>query len=520
MRSCVYRCPVSLRLRLLGLMTALAVIVIGAAVVSNVTLQKVQSNRDLVSTRLQPAAEQSRALLTALVNQETGERGFVLTADEAFLRPYREGIATAGHDLAGLRRTFRGDDEVTRALQRVEPAASAWRREAAEPEIEAARRGAEREAEMLVGSGKGKTDFDLLRRRVEQLQRLIDDHVHAAQAADARNLTVMRAVNVGSRVVNLVLLILSAFLLREWVLVPVQRLRARMRTVADGNLEDEVLVDGPPEVVAIARDAESMRRRILSELDTARAATEALSQHSPVVAGLRRELASSNRPPVTGLDLAGVVLSAEGVLAGDWWEATQRPDGSTAIIVADVSGHGAEAGLVALRFKQRITALLDTDLPLATAFDIAASRPDVDVERFLSCLVVVVDPRARTVSWINAGHPPALLVSRDRPGNAVELPPTGPLISSITHGWEVATATITDLDMLLICTDGVLEARDSHGAEFGSEGVRRVLRGLRRWSPEEAVAECSEAVRQFAVDLRRDDVTCVAFRLTGGLGTA
>jgi serine phosphatase RsbU (regulator of sigma subunit) len=122
-------------------------------------------------------------------------------------------------------------------------------------------------------------------------------------------------------------------------------------------------------------------------------------------------------------------------------------DGSTAIIVADVSGHGAEAGLVALRFKKRIT----------------------------------------------AGHPSALLV---------------------------ATATITDLDMLLICTDGVLEARDSQGAQFGSEGVRRGLRGLRRWSPEEAVAECSEAVRQLAVDLRRDDVTCVASRLAWALGAA
>src|SRR4051794_34509279 len=501
-------------------MTALAVIVVSAAVVSNVTLQKVQSNRDLVSTRLQPAAKKSRALLTALVNQETGERGFVLTDDEAFLRPYQEGIARAGQDLAALRRTFRGDDEVTRALQRVEQAAATWRREAAEPEIEAARRGARPRAEALVRSGTGRTHFDRLRSRVEELQRLIDEHVRAAQAADARNLTVMRGVNVGSRVVNLALLILSAFLLREWVLVPVQQLRARMRTVADGNLEDEVLVDGPPEVVAIARDAESMRRRILSELDTSRAATEALSQHSPVVAGLRRELASSTRPPVAGLDLAGVVLSAEGVLAGDWWEATQRPDGSTAIIVADVSGHGAEAGLVALRFKQRITALLDTDLPFRTAFEIAARRPDVDVERFLSCLIVVVDPDARTVSWINAGHPPALLVSRDRPGSPVGLEPTGPLISSVTQGWEVATAPITDLDMLLICTDGVLEARDRDGAEFGSEGVRRVLRGLRRWSPEEAVAECSEAVRQFAVDLRRDDVTCVALRLAGGLGAA
>jgi serine phosphatase RsbU (regulator of sigma subunit) len=214
------------------------------------------------------------------------------------------------------------------------------------------------------------------------------------------------------------------------------------------------------------------------------------------------------------------VLSAEGVLAGDWWEATQRPDGSTAIIVADVSGHGAEAGLVALRFKQRITALLDTNLPLGVAFAIAARRPDIDVERFLSCLIVVVDPHAGTVSWVNAGHPPALLVSREHPKDAVELEPTGPLISSVTEGWEVSTAPISHDDMLLICTDGVLEARNRHGAEFGSDGVRRVLRGLRRWSPEEAVAECSEAVRQFAVDVRRDDVTCVALALSAPLSAS
>lgn len=501
-------------------MTVLALIVIGAAVVSNITVQNVQSNRELVSKRLQPAAERSRSLLTALVNQETGERGFVLTGDETFLRPYEEGIRRASTDLARLRRTFRGDDKITRALAQVEEAATTWRREAALPEIEARRQGAEVRAEDLVSSGKGKSDFDRLRTRVEQLQVMIDDRVSRARADDASNLSVLRAANVGSRLVNLLLLVASAFLLRRWVLEPVRVLRARMRAVADGNLEDEVLVDGPPEVKAIAADAESMRRRIVSELDTSRAATEALSQHSPVVAGLRRELASSTRPPGTGLDLAGVVLSAEGVLAGDWWEATQRPDGSTAIIVADVSGHGAEAGLVALRFKQRITALLDTDLPLGAAFDIAARRHDSDPERFLSCLIVVVDPAGGTVSWINAGHPPALLVSRDHPEDAVELEPTGPLISAVTEGWEVSTARIRHDDMLLICTDGVLEARNQNGAEFGSEGVRRVLRGLRRWSPEEAVAECSEAVRQFAADVRRDDVTFVALTLSGTVPTA
>jgi serine phosphatase RsbU (regulator of sigma subunit) len=57
-------------------------------------------------------------------------------------------------------------------------------------------------------------------------------------------------------------------------------------------------------------------------------------------------------------------------------------------------------------------------------------------------------------------------------------------------------------------TDGVLDARRG-ATEFGFDGVLEVLRGLRKWTPEEAAYECVEAVRRFADDLHRDDVTCV-----------
>ena len=100
------------------------------------------------------------------------------------------------------------------------------------------------------------------------------------------------------------------------------------------------------------------------------------------------------------------------MLAGDGGRQCARPDGSTALVLADVSGHGAEAGLVAFAFKQRITALLDTDLELGPVFELAARRAGTDNERFLSCLVVVVDPEHQRLSWINAGHPPALIVDR------------------------------------------------------------------------------------------------------------
>ena len=503
----------SLRLRLVGLFTVLVVIVTSAAAVVTVALWHVEDNRALVSDTLQPAAVDSRALLVSLVDQETGQRGFVLTGDDAFLDPYRTGRVEFGRRLARLRADFPHDRGMQRALDSVQRSAVTWHRVGAEPEIAARRRGGEVAADRLVTQGAGKTAFDDVRRQVAALQGLIDRRTTEAQVQDRQDLRQLRWLVLASRVAVVVLLVGGALLVRHWVLLPVNRLRESMRRVASGRLDSEVVSAGPPEVAAIGRDAEAMRRRIVSELEKARAATEALTQHSPVVAGLRRELSSATRPSATGLDVAGVMLSAEGELAGDWWEAVQRPDGSTALIVADVSGHGAEAGLVALRFKQRITALLDTDLDVGSAFRIAAIRHDEDVERFLACLLVVVDPSRREVSWVNAGHPPALLVSKNAGGQVVELDPTGPLISSVTSGWEVASAPIGDEDMLLVCTDGVLEARDDAGAEFGSEGVLGVVRGLRRWSPEEAVAETTEAVRQFAVDVRRDDVTCVAVAL-------
>ncbi len=502
----------SLRLRLLGLFSVLVLVVALAAGGVTVSLWRVEANRRLVSERLQPASVQSRALLVALVDQETGQRGYLLTGDDRFLDPYRAGRVEFAARLRELRRDFRGDAGMSAALDRVAQAATVWRRDAAMPEIRARQSGDVGRAEDLVATGRGRAAFDEVRARAAELQALIDTRARDARRRDADDLQTLRWVILVSRAVLIVLLVVGVLLLRRWVLRPVQSLRSRMRDVANGHIDEEVLIDGPPEVAALGRDAESMRRRIVAELESARAATEALTQHSPVVSLLRSELASHTRAEQDGLAVAGMVLSAEGVLAGDWWEAFRRPDGTTALVLADVSGHGAEAGLVAFAFKQRIIALLDSDLDLTDAFELAARRPD-NPERFLSCLVVVVDPVGQRLSWVNAGHPPALIVDRQHRDVVRELGPTGPLISAVSRGWSVTTTLFGPDDMLVACTDGVLEARGPDGTEFGVAGLVGVMRGLTRWSPDEAVAECREAVRRFAVDVRRDDVTCVALAL-------
>jgi sigma-B regulation protein RsbU (phosphoserine phosphatase) len=492
----------------------MAVVVGGSAVATSVALSNVETERNLVANRWQPASVQSRILLTSLVNQETGQRGYILTGDDSFLEPYRRGGRVFRETLASLQRRFADDPEMTAALSKVEEAAAQWQQGASRPEIEARGRGEIGAARQLVLVRRGKALFDQVRAEVADLQQLIDTRSERAATREAGDIDSLRTTVLVGRLVVVLFVVLVALLMRGWVLRPMNQLRARMREVAGGRLEREVLVNGPPEVREIAQDAENMRRRIVSELDATREATEALSQHSPVVMALRRELAPRTRTEQGGLQVTGMVAAAEGVLAGDWWEAVARPDGTTALVLADVSGHGAEAGLVAYAFKQRITALLEGGLDLGSVFSLVSRRAHGDDdERFLSCLVVVVDPRTEQLTWVNAGHPSALVVGRDRRGAVRELAATGPLVSSVTSGWEVASTSFGPGDLLVACTDGVIEARNARGEEFGLEGVIDVLRRVRAWSPDEVVAECHQAVRRFAVDSRRDDVTCVALSM-------
>ena len=506
-----------LRLRLTALLIALGVVLVASGLVVSAGVRRVDENRRLVTGVLQPASVQSRALLVSLVDQETGQRGYVLTGDDAFLEPYRQGNRDFVERLGQLREELAGEPVMGAALDDVAAAAEVWREVAARPEIEARREGDVRAAAELVSSGRGKAAFDQVRAEVDELQAMIDAQVLAAQRADENDLALFRAAVATSGGLIVLIAVVSALLLRRWALLPMLRLRARMRAVADGNLEDEVLVDGPPEVAAIGRDAESMRRRIVSELESARGATEALLQQSPVVAALGGELSFDAVGRQGSIEVSGSLLAAEGVLAGDTWEALARPDGTLAVVITDVSGHGAEAGLVAFGFKQRLGALLRTGLDLEEAFTVAAEWNGRDDERFLTSLVFTVDDGGR-LTWVNAGHPPALVVSRRDRTLRAELGPTGPLVSSLASGWTVGRIDLAADDLVVACTDGVVEARNDADQEFGEAGLLGAVARVRRWTAAAVVDEVGGAVRRFASDVRRDDVTCVALRFTAARG--
>jgi serine phosphatase RsbU (regulator of sigma subunit) len=415
-----------------------------------------------------------------------------------------------------LRRLVQDDPEVDAALDHVVEAAAAWRTRAAEPEINA-RRGGVVDAKTLVASGLGRSLFGELRAQVSALQDLIEHRRNASQTRviDANHtLTTWLWVTVA---IALLVAVGVMFALAQWVVGPLQRLSAALRRVGAGHLDAVVTASGPPEFVQVAADAEGMRRRIVEELERSEASRQALEQRGPVVVGLSQELAPQVTGPVPGLRYATALRPAEGILAGDWVDVLPLERDRIALLLLDVSGHGAAAGLEALRLKYVLTTALRFGHQPHEALARAAEGFSED-ERFATAVIVIVDVVTGDLRWANAGHLAPRLVPlnshRLDPEDTTPLDPTGPLLSSLPSlsagGWTTRSTRLEVGQMVLAFSDGLTEARNALNQEFGVAGLCSALSQTTVRDVDTAVSVCLAAVRAYASDPHRDDVTLIA----------
>lgn len=507
----------TLRGRAVAFVLALSLLVLAVGAAIGYGVHERHQAEQALRQRLAPAAVATRTLLADIVDQETGERGYLITGDDSFLAPYQTGLRDTAATIARLRRLLVGHPEPLDQLVVVEDAISDWHRVGADPEIVARRTGSEAAAARQVATGAGKAAFDALRAAVDRLQRLVDGTQRQAtdQADDAS--TLLDRVLLAAGILALLFLGVAGVLFGRWVLTPLRLLREQLDRVTGGQLQGAIQPSGPMEMAVVGEAAEAMRRRIVTELDSARAAHGGLAQRGPVVSGLQAQLRPPRLVEFPGLRAATAVHAAEGVLAGDVAHLVRLADGRLALVVIDVSGHGAEAGLVAVRLKHVISAALTLGHGPAVAMRAACesftTEAGGDAERFATCLIAEVDAVTGQVRWANAGHPAALVVGvrggrlADRAES--ELVPTGPLLSSLGGAWGEQLADIGSGQVLLAFSDGLIEARDGDGALFGVAGIGTAVGGLPA-DPATVVDSCLAAAREHAADWDRDDVTVVA----------
>lgn len=461
---------------------------------------------------LGPASDASASLSLAEANASGALTDYVLSQRDRSLATYRENVARTEALLSQLDQALPEDVPELRApLAAARTAFEAWLATDAEPTIVAMQAGQTARAGRITNSRTSSAAYDAMTDSSSDLGKAItrvrDD---TAELVDAFN----RVLGVTLAVIGLLVLALIAGALivtQRWVLGPLGSLRSDLqRSAREEDHEAPIRPTGPPELREVGTDAERLRRSLVAEIDEARAAREGLAQDAPLVAAMQAELRQVPDVGVPGVVVAGVSQSAEGVIAGDWWDRIVLPDGRLGLIVADVSGHGPEAGVTALRVRTLLRSGLAAGLEPGAVVE-AAARSCADDAHFVTGIVLLIDPVGGTVSWLNAGHHPAIVVTHDKESTLCE--PTGPLISSLGGAWSTRSTYFRPGDVVVAFTDGLVESRNAEGDELESAMVSQLLRGMDapvRENPAELISRLLAQVRHRAADWRRDDVTLVA----------
>jgi signal transduction histidine kinase len=252
---------------------------VAAMVAGGIALLSLHDNRERVVSTLDPAALQVQRLDTALVDQETGVRGYALSGQQDFLAPYTGGVAAEQSAIKALRTVIKQLPRGAAAdLASVTTQASFWRTHYAQPTIDQVSRTGK-----PVGSPgilTGKADFDALRAKIGALQADISSARAQAVAALNDSATVLDGVFIAVAVGLAAIVVLLALGLRAVAIRPLHRLAAEARRVADGDFGHEVSLAGPREVTDLAVDVNTMRERILDALAESRQANTVLQAHT------------------------------------------------------------------------------------------------------------------------------------------------------------------------------------------------------------------------------------------------
>jgi signal transduction histidine kinase len=252
---------------------------VAAMVAGGIALISLRDDRNRVLNVLDPAALQVQRLDTALVDQETGVRGYALSAKKEFLQPYTTGVTDEENALKALRSVINDLSAAAAAdLNSATTQARFWRMHYAQPTINEIAR----TAKPVVSTDilTGKADFDALRGKIAALQAEISATRASAVVTLNDSALVLDIVFIAIAVGLAIIVVVLALGLRATAIRPLHRLAAEVRRVAGGDFGHEVSLRGPREVTYLAADVNTMRERILQELAATRAANTELQAHT------------------------------------------------------------------------------------------------------------------------------------------------------------------------------------------------------------------------------------------------
>jgi sigma-B regulation protein RsbU (phosphoserine phosphatase) len=316
---------------------------------------------------------------------------------------------------------------------------------------------------------------------------------------------IKRQITVTSIMLSFVIILVIglAFILSRSVTENMSKLVSAVRRVASGDFAARVHIKSRDEIGELGQTFNQM----VPELEERVAMKQALD----VAMEVQQNLLPKEIPRVNGLDVAGRSIYCDET-GGDFYDFLEIDRHNTyqfGVAVGDVSGHGIQAALL----MATVRAFLKSSVKQAGS--IARVMADInrlvaddtsETGQFMTLFYAEIDPRARVLRWVRAGHDPAMLYSPDM-DTIEELMGQG-IALGVDGGSEYQGQIIKGLSrgqVLLIGTDGIWETRNESGAMFGKERLRALIRRYAHLSSEKMITSIIDELQAFRKSAKQDD---------------
>ncbi len=256
----------------------------------------------------------------------------------------------------------------------------------------------------------------------------------------------------------------------------------------------------------LTRGVADHRRSLAQKLETERRAAQEIEIAKQVQARLFPQV----HPEARTLEYAGLCLQARQV-GGDYFDFLDLGQQRLGLVVGDVSGKGIAAALLMANLQANLRSQCALALTHPELFLRSVNRLFYDNttdSAFASLFFAEYDDDTRRLRYANCGHLSGLILRRD--DSCAHLTSTGPLLG-LFHDWdcEIAECELEPDDLLALYTDGITEAQNNAGEEFGEDSLIDRLRKHRNESCEAALQSIAEEVRSLNPTDQHDDITLI-----------
>jgi serine phosphatase RsbU (regulator of sigma subunit) len=254
---------------------------------------------------------------------------------------------------------------------------------------------------------------------------------------------------------------------------PIRTLQAALRRVEVIDFSQAVSVKSRDEFAQLAASFNRMQDGLI-ERDKMRRALLMAEE-------VQRNLLPAGPPQVRHLDVAGASIYCDAI-GGDYYDYLQGDGagGPLRVAVGDVCGHGTAAALLMATVRALLRSHCLQPGPIERVVSDVNRELTWDVKdsgRFMTLFVLEVDPQARQLRWVRAGHEPAIVFRPDQ-NRFEELTGTGLAIGvDAGHAYRSQGQSVTDGEVVVLATDGVWEARSPSGAMYGKTRLFDLIRG-------------------------------------------